>query len=199
MAILEVLKFPDQRLRNVGKEVAAVSADLQILAKNMLETMYAEHGIGLAAPQVGESIRLVVIDTRPRDLGGRYKDQDPEEVKQTELELKVEQPLVLFNPKLVIGKGKTIYSEGCLSVPTFYEDVERFNEVEVSALDIHGKSICIKTDGLLAICIQHEMDHLDGKLFIDRISFAKSDKIKNRIKKFGYPEKKKGDDSHEEL
>jgi peptide deformylase len=98
----------------------------------------------------------------------------------------VEYPLVLINPDIKVKKDKTTYGEGCLSVPGFVEIVERANYIEVDALNTKGEKITIKTDGLLAICIQHEVDHLDGKLFIDRLSFIKSNKIKNRIKKYGY-------------
>ncbi len=106
----------------------------------------------------------------------------------TELEQKVAQPLILFNPEIVAKNGKTTYDEGCLSVPTYFETVTRFDTIEVKALDIDGKEIRFTTDGLLAICIQHEIDHLDGKLFIDRLSPIKSARIKSKIKKFGYPD-----------
>lgn len=194
MAILEILKFPDSRLRLKCKPVAQVTPELQQFAKDMLETMYSFKGIGLAAAQVNNQIRLLTTDTRPRE-GGRYK---PEEM--TELERLVPQPLVLFNPEIVAKEGKTTYDEGCLSVPSYYETVERWNYIEVKALDLDGKEILIKTDGLLAICIQHEIDHLDGKLFIDRLSPIKSQRIKNKIKKFGYPDpsKKQDDDDLEE-
>ena len=182
MAILEILKFPDPRLRKKGKPVAEVTDELRAFAQDMLETMYSFKGIGLAAAQVDRQIRFLVTDTRPRE-GGRYK---PEE--QTELEAKVEQPLFLFNPVIVKKRGKTTYDEGCLSVPTYYETVERFDWIEVEALNLQGEKIRFETDGLLAICIQHEIDHLDGKLFIDRLSPIKSSRIKSKIKKFGYPD-----------
>jgi len=180
--VLEVLKFPDPRLRKKGAVVAEVTADLKALAENMIETMYEEHGIGLAAPQVGESVRLLVIDTRPTDEDGKIVLEN-----LTELEKLVQQPIVLFNPVVVEAREKTTYEEGCLSVPGFYETVERHSYVEVKGLDATGQEIMLKTDGLLAICLQHEMDHLEGKLFIDRISFLKSSRIKTRIQKHGYP------------
>lgn len=188
MGILEILKFPDPRLRKKCKPVDKVTPELSQFAKDMMETMYSFNGIGLAAAQVDRQIRLLVCDTRPRDRsdsGGRYKIED-----MTELEQKVPQPLVLFNAEIVAKKGKTTYDEGCLSVPTYYETVERFDEIEVKALDIDGKPVHFTTDGLLAICIQHEIDHLDGKLFIDRLSPIKSARIKSKIKKFGYPDPK---------
>lgn len=180
--VLEVLKFPDPRLRKKGVVIEKVTPALKKLAADMLETMYDENGIGLAAPQVGQSIRFLVIDTRPTD-----DDGNPTTEGLTELEAQVEQPLQIFNPEILIAEDKTSYDEGCLSVPGFYETVERARYVEVKALDINGREILIKTDGLLSICLQHEMDHLDGKLFIDRLSFVKSNRIKNRITKKGYP------------
>ena len=180
--ILDVLKFPDPRLRQKGRPVARVTAELRELAQNMLETMYAENGIGLAAPQVGESVRLLVIDTRSRKGGDGPEDDD-----RTDLERGVAQPLIAFNPEIVRRLDKTTYDEGCLSVPGFYESVERAQFVEIRCLGADGNEMVIQTDGLLAICLQHEIDHLDGKLFIDRLSVIKSTRIKNRIKKFGYP------------
>ncbi len=180
--VLEVLTYPDPRLRKKGVAVTAVTQELVTLAQNMLETMYDSKGIGLAAPQVGQSVRLIVLDTRPRDEEGRYDLEDMSELEKT-----IEQPIVLFNPTITKFSGKTTYEEGCLSVPTFFEFVDRYDYVEVSALNIKGAQILIEADGLLAICLQHEMDHLDGKLFIDRLSTLKSSRIKKRIEKQGYP------------
>lgn len=185
--ILEILKFPDPRLREVSKPVDKVTEFHQTLAANMIETMYAANGIGLAAPQIGELIRMLVIDTRPRDEAGRRYKYD----EMTELEQAVEQPLILINPVIVKGEGKTTFDEGCLSIPGYYETVERFNYVEVRALDTKGREFTVKTDGLLAIVLQHEMDHLEGTLFVDHLSFIKANKIKNQIKKHGYPTPKK--------
>ncbi len=192
MAVREILKYPDPRLREISKPVEKFTPELKAFAKDLLETMYDENGIGLAAPQVGELIRMLVIDTRPRDTKGRYEKND-----MTELESKVTQPLVIINPEIVKGEGKTTFSEGCLSVPSFFEDVERFKYIELKYQDVEGKTHILKTDGLLAICIQHEMDHLEGTLFIDHLSFVKSNKIKNTIKKHGYPEKKTEDEKEE--
>jgi peptide deformylase len=182
MSILEVLKFPDPRLRKKGVAVKEVTPELKTFAQDMLETMYSFKGIGLAAAQVNRQVRLIVLDTRPRE-NGRYKPED-----MTELEQTITQPMMLFNPVISKKEGKTTYDEGCLSVPTYFETVERFNWIEVTALDIDGQPITFQTDGLLAICIQHEIDHLDGKLFIDRLSPVKSIRLKNKIKKFGYPD-----------
>ena len=183
MAKLEILTYPNPLLREVSEPVTEFASNIKKLSEDMLETMYDAKGIGLAAPQVGELKRMVVIDTRPKnEEGSRYDNDD-----QTELEAQIPQPLILINPEIVKGEGKTTFDEGCLSVPSFYETVERFEKVEVKAQDIYGREIHFTTDGLLAICIQHEMDHLAGTLFIDHISFTKSNKIKNQIKKSGYP------------
>ncbi len=194
MAILKILTFPDARLREVSKVVEKFDSELKTLSENMIETMYAAKGIGLAGPQVGEGKRLVVIDTRPRDeKGQRYQYEE-----MTELEKAIVQPLILINPKITHGDGKTTYDEGCLSVPTYFETVERFNEIEVTSQTVDGKQITFKTDGLLAICIQHELDHLEGTLFIDHLSFIKSQRIKTQIKKHGYPVKENETEEEEE-
>lgn len=183
MAVLEILKFPDPRLREVSKPVTKFDAALKKLAQDMLETMYNENGIGLAAAQVGVLQRMLVIDISPRDTT-RYDKNT-----MTELEQKIQQPLIVVNPVIVKGEGKTTFDEGCLSVPSFFETVERHKYIELKYHDVEGKEQLLKTDGLLAICLQHEMDHLEGTLFIDHLSFLKSNKIKNQIKKHGYPAK----------
>ncbi|QDK38540.1 peptide deformylase [Bdellovibrio sp. NC01] len=189
--IRKILTFPDPRLREVSKPVETFGPELQKLADDMIETMYDAHGIGLAAPQIGELIRMVVIDTRPRDdKGRRYKDED-----MTELEKAVKQPLILINPEIVNGEGKTTYDEGCLSVPGYFETVTRNQVVEMKAFDVNGKEFRVKSDGLLGICMQHELDHLEGTLFIDHLSFVKSNKIKTQIKKHGYPPKQKDEET----
>lgn len=186
---LNILTYPNPLLREVSLPVKKFDQELKNLVKDMLETMYDANGIGLAAPQVGQLLRLLVIDTRPKLSEKDLEDSRYENDAQTELESKIKQPLVLINPEIIKGHGKTTFDEGCLSVPSFFETVERFDEVEVKAFDVDGKEFRFKTDGLLAICIQHEMDHLEGTLFIDHISFTKSNKIKNQIKKNGYPTK----------
>ncbi|MCB0363051.1 MAG: peptide deformylase [Bdellovibrionales bacterium] len=184
MAKLEVLKFPDPQLRKKSVPIKEITSELRQLVKDMFETMYDSSGIGLAAPQVNRQIRLFVADTRPRE-NGRYKLED-----MTELERAVEQPFVIFNPEIIKKVGKTTYDEGCLSVPTYYETVQRAELIVVRGLNLEGQKFELEVDGLLAICIQHEIDHLDGKLFIDRLSPIKSTRIKSRIKKLGYPELK---------
>lgn len=192
--VLEILKFPDPRLREVSKPVEKVTEKHTQLAQDMIETMYAAKGIGLAAPQVGELIRMLVIDTRPRDKEGRRYSYE----EMTDLEKAIPQPLVLINPVIVKGEGKTTFDEGCLSLPGYFETVERFAYVELKALNEKGEEILVKSDGLLAICMQHEMDHLEGTLFIDHLSFIKGNKIKNQIKKYGYPVKKEEEVEEEE-
>jgi len=183
MALLKILTYPDPRLKEISKPVDHFGPDLQKLTEDMLETMYDARGIGLAAPQVGALKRVLVIDTRPKDEKGRRYQYD----EMTEMELKVSQPLVLINPRVVKGEGQQTFDEGCLSVPGFYETVERYQLVTIEAEDVKGSTFSFTTDGLLAVCVQHEMDHLEGKLFIDRISFVRSNRIKNQIKKSGYP------------
>lgn len=189
MAILDIKTYPEPVLKQVAKPIDKITPEHATLANDMLETMYAAPGVGLAAPQVGQSIRLVVIDTRLRDETGRVDETD-----MTELEKKVSFPLRLINPIITNKDGKTTFEEGCLSVPGFLEKVQRANYVEFEALTPEGEKLQIKTDGLLAICIQHEIDHLDGKLFIDRLSTVKRNLIKSKIKKHGY--ETAGDKNH---
>lgn len=186
MKKLEILRFPDPRLRKKCVAVEEVTAEMADFAQQMLHTMYAESGIGLAAAQVNRQIRLIVLDTRrPEgdDAEARY-----ELGGETDLERKIQQPLILFNPVIVKREGKTTFNEGCLSVPSYFEVVERSLYIEVEALNEKGEKFRFVTDGLLSICIQHEIDHLDGKLFIDRLSPIKSQRVKAKIKKNGYPE-----------
>jgi peptide deformylase len=194
MALLEILHYPNPLLKRKSVPVDKVDSRLQKLAEDMLETMYAAPGIGLAAPQVGELVRLLVIDTRPTD------DNDQvDESRMTELEKAVQYPVIIFNPEIVKSEGVTTYEEGCLSVPGYTEEVQRAKWIEAHGLDKDGKKLIIQTDGLLAICLQHEMDHLEGKLFIDRISFVKSERIKSKIKKYGYPDNDPDDENRSAL
>lgn len=161
MALLNILHFPDPRLRNKAKPVAEVSDRHRALAADMLETMYAAPGIGLAAVQVGVAERLIVIDVS--DDG--------------------DHPQVFINPEILAKEGTEVMQEGCLSVPGVYEEVERAERVRVRALDRDGKPLEFDADGLLAVCIQHEIDHLDGKLFVDYLSDLKRQRIRKRIEK----------------
>ncbi len=155
MALLEVLQFPDPRLKNLSVPVAQIDEDLRTLADEMLEVMYDEPGIGLAAPQVGNAIRLVVMDTCWSEEGNDRS------------------PTVIVNPKIVSRDGEVIWDEGCLSVPDFTADVERAEHVVVEYQNLEGEEVTEDVTGLRAVCFQHEIDHLDGILFIDRISRLK--------------------------
>ncbi|MBU1274001.1 MAG: peptide deformylase [Proteobacteria bacterium] len=160
MARLPIKTFPDPGLSRPCRQVREVDEDLKQLAQDMLETMYAAPGVGLAAPQVGRDLRLVVIDCVPRD-------EEP-------------QPMVLFNPRIVHMEGQVIFEEGCLSVPGFTCDVTRAERVVVQAMDAEGRPFTVEGEGLMAICLQHELDHLDGRLFLDRISPLKRTLYKKR-------------------
>jgi peptide deformylase len=162
MALLPILRYPDPRLHKVAQPVQAVDARIQALIADMLETMYDASGIGLAATQVDVHERLVVIDTS--------EERD--------------QPLVLINPEITWMSDERVKGdEGCLSVPGIYDGVERATAVKVKALDAQGQSRTIEADGLLAICIQHELDHLKGKVFVEYLSPLKQGRIKTKLVK----------------
>ena len=166
MAILNILHFPDPRLRYKAKPVALVDEALRKLVDDMFETMYAAPGIGLAATQVNVAQRLVVIDVTAEKT----------------------QPLCLINPEIIDKSGEEEMEEGCLSVPGYFDVVRRAERVKVRALDRNGQPFEIDTDGLLAVCIQHEIDHLDGKLFVDYLSELKRQRLRKKIEKQGEPE-----------
>lgn len=162
MAVLEILEFPDPRLRTQAQPVQEVTGAIRALIDDMFETMYDAPGIGLAATQVNVHQRLLVIDI----------SEDHNE------------PLVFINPHIhVIDTDLGEYDEGCLSVPGFYETVSRPSRVEVTAVDRDGNSFTREIDGLLAICLQHEIDHLDGKLFVDYLSPLKRQRIRKKLEK----------------
>lgn len=161
MAILDILHFPDARLRNIAKPVADVDSDVRQLVDDMFETMYDAPGIGLAAIQVNVPRRVIVIDT----------SEDHSE------------PLALINPEIIEKTGEEEMDEGCLSVPGFYETVQRAERIRVRALDRDGQALDMEVDGLLAVCIQHEIDHLDGKLFVDYLSNLKRQRIRKKLEK----------------
>lgn len=162
MAILEILEFPDLRLRKKASPVTEVNDALRKTIDDMFETMYAAPGIGLAATQVNVHKRLIVIDI------SENKDS----------------PLVFINPVIeIIDQELAEYDEGCLSVPGYYESVSRPRLVRVRALDRDGQPFEIESDGLLATCIQHEIDHLNGKLFVDYLSTLKRERIRSRLEK----------------
>lgn len=161
MAILDVLRFPDERLRTVAKDVIEIDDKIKTLVKDMFETMREERGIGLAATQVNVHKRVIVMDVSD--------DQSD--------------PKVFINPEVISRRGKKINEEGCLSVPNNYAKVERAEEITVKALDENGEEFQLSADGLLAVCIQHEMDHLLGKLFVDYLSPLKRQRIKAKLDK----------------
>jgi len=162
MTILNVLRFPDERLRTKATQVAEVNQDVKAIIDDMFETMYDENGVGLAATQVNIHQRIVVINVT--------EDKD--------------QAYVLINPEIISHSNQTeINEEGCLSVPGCYAKVDRYTEVTVKALDRNGKEFTLTATELLAICIQHELDHLDGKLFVDYLSPLKRQRIKTKLEK----------------
>jgi peptide deformylase len=162
MAILDILHYPDPRLQTCAKPVQRVEARLRQLAADMAETMYHAPGVGLAATQVNVHERLIVID-----------------VSESKNEL-----LVLINPEIVWASDeRKVWEEGCLSVPGFYDEVERPAQVRVRALNLEGQVFELEADGLLAVCIQHEIDHLDGKVFVDYLSVLKRNRIKSKLQK----------------
>jgi len=161
MALLPILEFPDPRLRTRAAPVATFDAGLGQLIDDMLETMYAAPGIGLAATQVNVHQRIIVIDI------SEQKDQ----------------PLVLINPEILAREGVELTEEGCLSVPQVFEEVERAARVRVRARDRDGAVLEREFDGLLAVCVQHETDHLDGKLFVDYLSSLRRERIRRKLEK----------------
>ena len=161
MAIKQILHFPDPRLRKKATQITEVTDKIRQLADDMLETMYAAPGIGLAANQINVQKRIIVMDVS--------EDKDT--------------PLVFINPEIISKDGEREYEEGCLSVPEAYEMVTRADTVRVKALDRDGNSFKLDAEELLATCLQHEIDHLDGKLFVDYISNLKRQRIKKRLEK----------------
>lgn len=161
MSVLTILEFPDERLRKKAEPVQAVDAQVRSLVDDMVQTMYESKGVGLAATQVNIHKRIVVIDV------SEAKDQ----------------PMCLINPEIIAQSGSEEGEEGCLSVPGFFENVTRAAAVKIRALNREGQSFELEADGLLAVCIQHEMDHLDGKLFVDYLSPLKKQRIRKKLEK----------------
>lgn len=161
MAKLTILQFPDPRLRVRARPVTTLVPNIQRLAADMLETMYAAPGIGLAATQVGVDLRVIVVDVSENG----------------------NEPQVFINPEILARSGTEVMQEGCLSVPGVFEEVERAERVRVRSLDANGRQLEFDADGLLAVCIQHEIDHLDGKLFVDYLSELKRQRIRKKLEK----------------
>lgn len=175
MAILDILHFPDPRLRNKAKPVAQVDDSIRRLIDDMLETMYQAPGIGLAATQVNVAKRVVVID----------------------LSEEKNQPLCLVNPEIIEKDGEEQMEEGCLSVPGVYEMVKRANLIRVRALGRDGAAFEMEAEGLLAVCIQHELDHLEGKLFVDYLSSLKRQRIRKKLEKESRQQETPGTKAHQ--
>lgn len=161
MAILDILVYPDPRLRTIAKPVKTVDKRIRTLVNDMIETMHNADGIGLAATQVDVHEQVIVM-------------QIPDDT---------DQPRVLINPKIVEQDGEAVHDEGCLSVPEYYAPVKRAETIKITALDGEGEIYEIEADGLLAICIQHEMDHLQGKVFVDYLSRLKQDRVRKKLAK----------------
>lgn len=161
MAILKILQYPDERLHTIAAPVSQIDDKIRVLIRDMAETMYAAPGIGLAATQVDVHQRVIVIDTSETH----------------------DQPLVLINPEIVVSNGVSDYEEGCLSVPGVYGKVQRAESVTVKALNAEGATFELQADGLLAVCIQHEMDHLAGKVFVEYWSRLKQVRTLAKLKK----------------
>ncbi len=161
MALLEILQYPDKRLRTVAEAVDVIDDATRQLVDDMFETMYAAPGIGLAATQVNVHRRIIVMD----------------------LSAEKNQPLCLINPEIIKAEGVEQTEEGCLSVPDIFETVERAERIVVKALDAQGKEFTLEADGLLAVCIQHEIDHLDGNVFVDYLSPLKQMRVKKKLQK----------------
>lgn len=170
MALLEILTFPDPRLAKKAKPVETVDAATTQLVEDMFETMYEAEGVGLAAPQIGVLQRIVVVDCGVRE-------------SEEERPLKPIEPHAIINPVVVESEGLINWEEGCLSVPGYTDEVERAAKVRVEGLDKTGAPISIEAEGLLAVCLQHEIDHLEGVLFVDRLSRLKSSMVKKKLKK----------------
>lgn len=163
MAIRTILHYPDKRLRNKAEPVREITPEIRALVEDMAETMYAAPGVGLAAPQVGASLRIFVIDVAPSDM--------PSDLR------------VFLNPEIVSREGVVIWEEGCLSFPGIHEEIERAESVTVRAMGIDGKTFELSAQGLLAIAIQHEYDHLDGTLMIDHLSLLKRRMMDREMRK----------------
>lgn len=161
MAILEILVYPDERLRTIAKPVDSVDEPIRQLVDDMLETMYEANGIGLAATQVDVHKQVIVMD----------------------LSEERNEPLVLINPKIIESDGEQVYDEGCLSIPEYYAPVKRAEKIKISALDREGEIYELEAEGLQAVCIQHEMDHLAGKVFVDYLSRLKQDRVRKKLSK----------------
>lgn len=183
MALRPILVIPDPRLKQVAAPVHKIGTGTRKLVKDMFETMYDAPGIGLAAPQIGVMERIVVID-----CARRAAEEEAEEIEgqESEAEPVPEQPdpIAMINPEILwFSEQMRVHEEGCLSIPDYYEDVERPDTIRIRYMDIDGKTIEREAEGLLSTCMQHEVDHLDGKLFIDYLSRLKRERITKKFQK----------------
>ena len=161
MTILEILQHPDKRLKKISQPIMEITPEIKKLSQDMLETMYDSSGVGLAAPQINQLIRLIVIDTSENS----------------------DNSIVMINPKIVKQENIEKSQEGCLSIPGYYENIERAKDIVVEYQDLDNSKQSLATDGLLSVCIQHEIDHLDGVLFVDYLSKLKQTRLLKKIKK----------------
>ncbi len=181
MSILPIVKLPDPILRVQSKPVERVDDELRTFLDSMLETMYDAPGIGLAAIQVGEPLRVVTIDCTKRS---EDEEEEKGEPKRGETQEADRDPIFLINPEIVaFGEHSSVYEEGCLSIPDYYADVERPAHCTVNYLDRDGNEQTLEADGLLSVCLQHEIDHLNGRLFIDHLSRLKRDMVVRKFTK----------------
>jgi peptide deformylase len=168
--VREIIIYPDKRLKNVSKEVKAFDEALHTLLDDMYETMVAKNGVGLAAIQIAVPQRVLIIN-----IPIESEDEQDDQPRENTLEM--------VNPEIIETKGSTMYQEGCLSVPGIYEDIERYAYAKVKYFDRHGNPHTIENDAFLAIAIQHEMDHLDGKVFVEKLSYIKRKKFEKEWRK----------------
>lgn len=161
MALLRILHYPDPRLHTVARPIEEITDDIRQLAADMAETMYAAPGIGLAATQIDRHIRMLVVD-----------------ISEEKNRL-----LTMINPRILMKEGETVHEEGCLSVPGIYDKVTRAEHIRVRAMNLAGETFELEAGGLLAVCIQHEIDHLDGKVFVEYLSRLKQTRIKHKLTK----------------
>lgn len=173
MALLEILTYPDPRLALKSTPVEKVDDKIKKLIDDMFETMYLSDGVGLAAPQVGVAQRIIVVDCGQREA--RLEDDDSP--------LQPCEPHAIVNPEIVTREGMITWEEGCLSVPGYVDEIERAEKVTLKGLDRDGNPVLMEATGLLAVCFQHEIDHLEGVLFVDRLSRLKQAMVKKKLKK----------------
>ena len=177
MALLDIVTYPDPILRKSADPVSEVTDEVKTLVSDMAETMYANIGVGLAAPQVGRSDRIVVVDLQQDGSEGPIRDGDDDEATRAE------GLIVLINPEIVHEKGSVCWEEGCLSVPDLRVDVERSAEILIKGLDREGRPVELLAEDLLAVALQHEIDHLDGKLIVDKVSRLKRELYTKKMRR----------------